>query len=189
MKIYTKIGDNGTTQLLGGKKVSKSHTRLCAYGSIDELNAHVGLCISLLMDPQENLIARQVIEQLTHIQSLLFNIGSHLACDDEGLSKKLPPIGLNDIELIERQIDDLQAQLPPLKNFILPGGHKASSQLHITRCVCRRAERGIVSLNTETPVNPEILIYVNRLSDLMFCQSRAVNMSHGISETEWVPSK
>ena len=140
MKIYTKTGDNGTTSLIGGTKVPKSHLRIEAYGTVDELNSHIGLCKDLLADEQGKKI-------LLEVQDRLFTIGSSLACDPVKEPKmQIPDLKETDIELLEKEMDRMNETVPPMKSFILPGGHITLSQLHMARCVCRRAERCCVRL-------------------------------------------
>lgn len=181
-KIYTKTGDNGTTSLIGGTKVPKSHLRIEAYGTVDELNSHIGLCGDLISD-----VATK--KMLLEIQDRLFTIGSSLACDPVKESKlKLPDLKEEDINLIEQEIDRMEASLPAMTSFILPGGHPTVSQLHITRCVARRAERCCVRLELESlEVDPVILKYLNRLSDYLFVLSRYIGKLLESPEIPWKP--
>lgn len=176
-KIYTKTGDQGETSLFGGKRLPKSHLRIEAYGTIDELNAHLGL----VRDYQEDTALR---EQLKNIQDLLFTIGANLASDP---AKELPVPNLleSDLGQLEEQIDRWDQELPPLKNFILPGGHPAVSYAHLARCVCRRAERLVVALAQEEPVAPLVLQFLNRLSDYLFVLSRKIAQDRGVAEVIW----
>ena len=164
MKIYTKTGDKGTTSLIGGTKVPKSHLRIEAYGTVDELNSCIGLCRDLLKNKKSRKI-------LLEIQDRLFTIGSSLACDPEKETKmKIPDLQEADVELLENEIDKMNEVLPSMKSFILPGGHKTVSSLHIARCICRRAERCCVRLEIEKEeLNPIIIKYLNRLSDYFIC--------------------
>lgn len=181
-KIYTKTGDNGTTSLIGGTKVPKSHLRIEAYGTVDELNSHIGLCGDLISD-----VATK--KMLLEIQDRLFTIGSSLACDPVKESKlKLPDLKEEDISLIEQEIDRMEATLPAMTSFILPGGHPTVSQLHITRCVARRAERCCVRLELESlEVDQVILKYLNRLSDYLFVLSRYIGKLLDAPEIPWKP--
>lgn len=181
-KIYTKTGDNGTTSLIGGTKVPKSHLRIEAYGTVDELNSHIGLCGDLISD-----VATK--KMLLEIQDRLFTIGSSLACDPVKESKlKLPDLKEEDISLIEQEIDRMEATLPAMTSFILPGGHPTVSQLHITRCVARRAERCGVRLELESlEVDPVIIKYLNRLSDYLFVLSRYIGKLLDAPEIPWKP--
>ncbi len=182
MKIYTKTGDKGTTSLIGGTKVPKSHLRIEAYGTVDELNSYIGLCKDLLTDEQGQKI-------LLEVQDRLFTIGSSLACDPIKEPKmRIPDLKETDIELLEEEIDRMEETLPPMKSFILPGGHTTLSHLHITRCVCRRAERCCVRLELESLEVDEIIIkYLNRLSDYLFVLSRYTGHLMKVQEIPWKP--
>ncbi len=174
MKIYTRTGDSGQTSLVGGKRVSKTHPRLEAYGTVDELSSHLGLLASLLTDHHH----RQTI--LT-IQQTLFSLSAILATEPE--SKWQPePLSPSHTEKLEVEIDHLQQQLPALHSFIIPGGSQAASQAHVCRTVCRRAERCILALTEEIEVSADVLRYVNRLSDYLFVLARHLNVSKGIQE-------
>jgi cob(I)alamin adenosyltransferase len=178
MKIYTKTGDDGTTSLYGGRRVKKNEARIDAYGTIDELNSFVGLCASSLLDTD-------VLEVIIEIQKRLFTIGSSLANDP---IKKLdtPDILETDIQLLETTIDNLNEDLEPLKNFIIPGGNKAVSYAHICRTIARRAERRVVSLSELESVDPIIIKYLNRLSDFFFILARAIANDQGCAEIPWL---
>jgi cob(I)alamin adenosyltransferase len=182
LKIYTKTGDKGTTSLIGGTKVLKSHRRIEAYGTTDELNSFIGLCIDYLK-------SNSIQNVLPEIQDRLFTIGSALACDPDKETKlKIPDLKAEDITLLETEIDTMNEKLPPMKSFILPGGHKAVSVLHITRCVCRRAERCCVRLQKKKEeVEPLIIQYLNRLSDYLFVLSRFTANKLGAEEIPWKP--
>lgn len=182
MKIYTKTGDNGTTSLIGGTKVPKSHLRIEAYGTVDELNSHIGLCKDLLADEQGKKI-------LLEVQDKLFTIGSSLACDPVKEPKmQIPDLKETDIELLEKEMDRMNETVPPMKSFILPGGHITLSQLHIARCVCRRAERCCVRLEQESlEVEAIIIKYLNRLSDYLFVLSRYAGHQMNVEEIPWKP--
>ncbi len=173
MKIYTKTGDKGETSLLGGTRVSKSHQKLEAYGTLDELNSNIGLIASMNSVYQVFLLS---------IQHKLFNIGSILAAEKE-LSFPLPDISNEDILLLENEIDRLNERLPKLKDFILPGGSILSAQTQITRCICRRVERHVVGLN-DFKYNL-IISYLNRLSDYLFVLSREYLRLENIKEVKW----
>ncbi|MBX3238505.1 MAG: cob(I)yrinic acid a,c-diamide adenosyltransferase [Chitinophagaceae bacterium] len=178
-KIYTKTGDKGSTSLIGGTKVSKSDIRIDAYGAVDELNAHIGLCRDVLADEQTR-------EALFTIQNNLFVIGSQLACDPEkktGMS--IPELPLTAIQILESAIDRMEGNLPPLKNFILPGGHVHISYIHIARTVCRRAERHCVRLAENAPPPPAIIPYLNRLSDYLFVLARYTGQLYNIEDIPW----
>lgn len=176
-KIYTKTGDQGQTALFGGKRLPKSHLRIESYGTVDELNAFLGLVRDSLSD--EHL--RSV---LFEIQNRLFDLGAILATDPEK-SMNLPNLAHSDIQLLENEIDQMEAGLPPLKNFILPGGHVTVSYCHVARCVCRRAERLVVALNLEQPIEPLVLQYLNRLSDFLFVLARRIGQLAGAPEVIW----
>ncbi len=176
MPIYTKFGDKGNTALLGGAVVPKDDPRVEAYGSVDELNAVLGMVIAF-NDVQE------VNESLTQIQNDLFTIGAELASPNS--SSNLKTIDPKRTLEMEKEIDSMDLQLAKLTNFILPGGSKTASLLHSARTVCRRAERSIVSLSQEEKINPEIIIYINRLGDLILTQARFVNYKKDEKEVIW----
>lgn len=182
LKIYTKTGDKGTTALIGGTRVSKSHLRIEAYGTVDELNSYTGLCRDLLTD--EN--SRSVLQE---IQDRLFTIGSALACDPVKEPKmKIPDLKEEDTVLLENEIDKMNEVLPPMKSFILPGGHATVSHLHMARCICRRAERCCVRLDSEdSEPGTAILKYLNRLSDYLFVLARFTAFTLKAEEIPWRP--
>jgi cob(I)alamin adenosyltransferase len=174
MKIYTKFGDKGSTQLIGGAVVPKNNPRVEAYGGIDELNAVLGIVIAFSdMD--------ELFSQLTKIQNDLFVIGAELASKG-AKSRTISPARVGELE---REIDRMWEQLPPLRNFILPGGSKTASLLHLARTVCRRAERSIIALSQKEPVNPDIIVYVNRVGDLLFTMARYINYKKKVPEIIW----
>ncbi|MEP0368651.1 MAG: cob(I)yrinic acid a,c-diamide adenosyltransferase [Cyclobacteriaceae bacterium] len=180
-KIYTKTGDKGNTSLLGGKKVSKSHERIEAYGNIDELNSFVGL----LKDHPD--VEAKIGQQFYWIQEHLFTIGSLLATESDFKGFELPQVSEIHIKQLEVWIDKYTAELPELKNFILPGGHQAVSLCHVCRTVCRRAERSIIKLAADEEIGPNIVPFVNRLSDYFFVMSRKMAQLLKVSETPWIP--
>lgn len=180
-KIYTKTGDKGNTSLLGGKKVSKSHERIEAYGNIDELNSFVGL----LKDHPD--VEAKIGQQFYWIQEHLFTIGSLLATESGFKGFELPQVSEIHIKQLEVWIDKYTAELPELKNFILPGGHQAVSLCHVCRTVCRRAERSIIKLSADEEIGPNIVPFVNRLSDYFFVMSRKMAQLLKVSETPWIP--
>lgn len=182
MKIYTKTGDAGQTSLLGGKRVAKSHERIEAYGTVDELNAYVGL----LADQPENTARLPLLRE---VQDRLFTIGSILAADSEAMVRKMPPLHDDDVTALEHAIDAMEADLPPLQSFLLPGGHPVVSYCHLARTVCRRAERMVVRLHEHEPVDERIIRYLNRLSDYCFVLARAVGQEVGAAEVRWEPRK
>ncbi len=180
-KIYTRTGDKGKTSLIGGARVSKSHIRLDAYGTIDEVNSVLGVVRSELPDQEKAAIDTI----LARIQSELFNLGSQLACEDEAMRAKLPFIGEDSILALEKQMDDYSQVLKPLKNFILPGGSRAASHAHVARTVCRRAERLCVALADNGEADEINVRYVNRLSDFLFVLARYLNHLMKIDEPIW----
>ncbi len=181
MKIYTKRGDKGYTSLFGGSKVEKDNLRIHAYGTVDELNSILGVCLTYPVSKNGHKV-------LTEIQKQLFVLGSDLATP---LSKKtkVQRIGIDAIEQLESWIDSIDNLLPPLTSFILPGGSKAGASLHHARTVCRRAERHTVNLKWNEPVSEETIIYLNRLSDLLFVLARFENREAGIDEIKWIPGE
>lgn len=182
LKIYTKTGDLGKTSLIGGTKVPKSHIRIETYGTVDELNSHIGLVGDYFDEPH----TRSVLKE---IQDRLFTIGSSLACDPEKEPlMKIPDLKESDITVLEKEIDKMNDVLPPMKFFILPGGHIAVSSTHIARCVCRRAERCCVNMQEhELFVDPLVIKYLNRLSDYLFVLSRFIGQQLGVAEIAWKP--
>ncbi|MEI9810333.1 MAG: cob(I)yrinic acid a,c-diamide adenosyltransferase [Bacteroidota bacterium] len=182
LKIYTKTGDKGITSLIGGTKVSKSHLRIEAYGTVDELNSYIGLCRDLLADTRSRAILQEV-------QDRLFTMGSSLACDPVKEPKmRIPDLKEEDVTLLEKEIDKMNETLVPMKSFILPGGHVTVSTIHIARCVCRRAERCCVRLEMESPdLEPVIIKYLNRLSDYLFVLARYASHQLNAGEIPWKP--
>lgn len=179
MKVYTKTGDKGETSLLSGRRVSKSDIHIEAYGTIDELNSFIGL----LRD--QNIHSRYV-KVLIAIQNKLFSIGSILASAGEQVAFVLPEVTLNDIKMLEYEMDEMDATLPPLKNFVLPGGHQAISLAHVCRTICRRAERKTIELKNHESVHENIIQYLNRLSDFFFVLSRKLAADLQVNEIAWV---
>jgi cob(I)alamin adenosyltransferase len=182
MKVYTKTGDKGQTSLIGGTRVSKSHDRINAYGTVDELNSYIGL----LRDQEVNQVRKGI---LLEIQDRLFTIGSHLATDPKKSSFKLPELEEDDIKLLEDEMDRMNEVLPEMRFFVLPGGHASVSYCHIARTVCRRAERLVVALQDTEPVEQLIAIYLNRLSDYLFVLSRMNTQELNVEEIAWKPRK
>jgi cob(I)alamin adenosyltransferase len=183
-RIYTKTGDSGETGLFGGGRVSKAHVRVEAYGAVDELNSVIGWILSLVSDPS-------ITTGLQSIQSDLFTLGAQLATPEEtrGRRPNVPVLPVSRIHDLEHWIDELDRGLPPLRNFILPGGSPAGAALHIGRTVCRRAERRVVALADSESVDPDAIIYLNRLSDLLFVMARDVNERAGVPEQTWQPAQ
>jgi cob(I)alamin adenosyltransferase len=182
LKIYTKTGDLGKTYLIGGTKVPKSHIRIDAYGTVDELNSYIGLVSDYSNDEHSRITLKE-------IQDRLFTIGSSLACDTEKEPKmKIPDLKESDIIYLEKEIDAMNKVLPPMKSFILPGGHIAVSTAHVARCVCRRAERCTVNMQEhEQFVEPLVIKYLNRLSDYLFVLSRYIGHQLNVIEIKWNP--
>lgn len=180
MKVYTKKGDQGTTGLIGGTRILKSSLRIEAYGTVDELNSHIGLLRDLAG-------SKDLAAQLLEIQDRLFTLGSHLAADPVKSKMKLPDITSEDVENLEKWMDKMDEALEPMRFFVLPGGHPTVSHTHIARCVCRRAERIVVDLNQSEPVEPVIMKYLNRLSDYLFVVSRKLTKDLNADEKPWIP--
>lgn len=180
MKIYTKTGDDGSTSLFGGTRVQKNNIRINAYGTIDELNSVIGIAVS-------GDINDEIKFELENIQNVLFQIGSELASPENVKSNIIKRTSEEDVKNLETLIDKFDEKLPPLKNFILPGGNNSAAQLHYARTVCRRAERIIVELKEFELVSKNVLIYVNRLSDLFFVLARYQNLSRSTAEIIWKP--
>jgi cob(I)alamin adenosyltransferase len=178
MKIYTKTGDQGETSLIGGTRVPKYHLRIEAYGTVDELNSWIGLI-------RDQEMATSNKELLLEIQDRLFTIGSLLASDPDKSKMKLPVLHQQDIDLLEQEMDKMEENLPPLKSFILPGGHSTVSYIHIARCVCRRTERLVVHLSDDNVIDSKISIYLNRLSDFLFMLGRFMAKELNVPETPW----
>ncbi|AZQ58686.1 cob(I)yrinic acid a,c-diamide adenosyltransferase [Maribacter sp. MJ134] len=189
MKIYTKTGDSGTTALFGGTRVPKHHIRIESYGTVDELNSWLGLI-------RDQEINTQSKDQLAKIQDKLFTLGAILATDPEKAILKngkerlnIPKISVSDIEILENAIDEMDATLPQMTHFILPGGHTSVSYCHIARTVCRRAERMATLLFENEPFDEEVLSYLNRLSDYLFVLARKLSKELKAEEIKWIPEK
>jgi cob(I)alamin adenosyltransferase len=182
VKIYTKTGDLGKTSLIGGTKVPKNHLRIETYGTVDELNSYIGLVNDLIEDVPSKIILKE-------IQDRLFTVGSSLACDpDKEPLMKIPDLKEADVLLLENEIDRMNEVLPPMKHFILPGGHVAVSTTHVARCICRRAERLCVNMQEhELFVEPLVIKYINRLSDYLFVLSRYIAHLLHVQEVAWKP--
>jgi cob(I)alamin adenosyltransferase len=180
MKIYTKTGDKGFTSLIGGTRVAKYHLRIESYGTVDELNSYIGL----IGDQDITIHHKEVLKQ---IQDRLFTIGSSLAADPERSKMVIPDLHMEDIELLEREMDAMNEQLPELRHFILPGGNNTISFCHIARCICRRAERITVHLANESSVDEKVNIYLNRLSDYLFTLARKIGNERDVPENQWIP--
>ncbi|AXT53294.1 cob(I)yrinic acid a,c-diamide adenosyltransferase [Aquimarina sp. BL5] len=189
MKIYTKTGDKGTTALFGGTRVPKHHIRIDSYGTVDELNSHIGL----IRDQRIDELSKKV---LINIQDKLFTVGAVLATDPEKAILKsgqkrlnIPTISAEDITLLETEMDRMNESLPPMTHFVLPGGHQTVSFCHIARCVCRRAERLATALYELEPFEDTTLQYLNRLSDYLFVLARKLSNDLQADEIKWIPKK
>lgn len=180
MKIYTKTGDEGTTSLFGGKRVSKSELRIDTYGTVDELNSWMGVLRDLEVNQKRTTV-------LVEIQDRLFTIGSILATEPNNTKVKIPFLSESDIAFLEKEIDAMDAQLQPMRFFVLPGGHPSISWGHVARTVCRRAERLVIALHDLEKVDPYVIKYLNRLSDYLFVLCRAMTYELGVEETPWKP--
>lgn len=180
MKIYTKTGDQGSTSLFGGKRVSKADLRIDTYGTVDELNSWIGV----LRDQSVNQSRKEI---LVEIQDRLFTIGSILATEPENTKVKIPSLAESDIELLENKMDEMDAILPPMRFFVLPGGHTSISFGHVARTVCRRAERLVIALSQTEKVDPLVIKYMNRLSDYLFMLCRTMAHELKAEETPWKP--
>ena len=178
-RVYTRTGDDGTTALGGGQRLPKDAPRIAAYGTVDELNAQIGVALAAGLDPR-------LIEVLVPIQNELFHLGSDLCILEEDKERMpVPSIGARHVEALERRMDEMSEDLAPLENFILPGGSPGAAHLHVARTVCRRAEREVVTLAAAEPVGPYTQPYLNRLSDALFVLARCENQRKGVPETTW----
>lgn len=182
MKIYTKTGDQGLTSLLGGQRVSKGHHRIEAYGTVDELNSWVGM----LRDQPVNASRADFLKQ---IQDLLFTVGATLATAPDKANVKKPDVVEEDIIALENAMDEMDDLLPPLRNFVLPGGHPSVSHAHVARTVCRRTEREVIRLAEHEEVDPLVIQYLNRLSDYFFVLGRLMCLELAVPEVTWQPRK
>jgi len=189
MKIYTKTGDKGTTALFGGTRVPKHHIRIESYGTVDELNSYMGLI-------RDQDINQDYKDLIIRIQDRLFTVGAILATDPEKAILKngkerlnIPKISSEDIVRLEQEMDTMNDALPPMTHFVLPGGHQTVSFCHIARCVCRRAERLATALNDIETIDPNTLVYLNRLSDYLFVLARKLTFDLQANEIKWIPEK
>lgn len=183
MKIYTKTGDTGKTSLVGGTRISKGNLKIESYGTVDELNSWIGV----LRDLPENESRKDIFKE---IQDRLFTIGADLASESEIVKqKKVPDLFDTDVELLEKAMDEMNEEIPPLRAFVLPGGNVAVSYAHVARTVCRRAERHIIRLTEVEEVNELVIRYLNRLSDYLFVVSRKITQELGTEEVAWKPRK
>ena len=180
MKIYTKKGDKGKTGLIGGTRVSKASLRIESYGTVDELNSWLGV----IRDGEINSMYK---EQLIEIQDRLFTVGSSLACDPEKSTMIIPDLLNEDVQLLERWMDEMDQELEPMRSFILPGGNQTASFCHVARCICRKAERNVVDLSENEFVAELVLTYLNRLSDYLFVLARKIAKDQGVTDHPWKP--
>lgn len=190
MKLYTKRGDGGLTSLFDGSEVRKDDLRVAAYGTVDELNACLGVVAALAQDRAAMPQCATLRERTTIIQSELFTIGADLATPVEAKQRQhVPVVSEDQIHRLESWIDDACESSPPLDSFVLPGGDLLAAQLHVGRTVCRRAERCTVTLAAHLPVNTDVIIYLNRLSDLLFAWARWINHAAGVADVAWINPK
>jgi len=188
MKLYTRSGDDGSTGLFGGERVAKDHPRVEAYGTVDELNACIGLARAACLD--DRAFDRRLIAIFESIQSRLFDIGADLATPEGSRHEdKVARIEAHHVEEVEQWIDEIDSGNEPMTSFVLPGGAELASRLHLARTVCRRAERLMVRLNHQEPVTEHAVVYINRLSDLFFAMARRANRDRGIDDIPWVPHR
>ena len=180
MKVYTKTGDKGQTSLFGGQRVPKHHVRIDAYGTVDELNSYIGLVRDQEIDENSK-------KTLIEIQDRLFTVGSILATEPGNTKVKVPQLVSDDVLFLENEMDKMNENLPEMRSFVLPGGYTAVSYCHITRCVCRRAERLISHLSEKEDVDEIVLQYLNRLSDYLFVLARKIVVDKGVDEVPWTP--
>jgi cob(I)alamin adenosyltransferase len=188
MKLYTGTGDDGTTGMFGGDRVGKDHPRIEAYGSVDELNALIGLAVAV--GPPADAPARTLPEILGKVQSRLFDLGADLATPQGGKHEgKVRRVSDADVREVESWIDAVDAENEPLRSFVLPAGSELSARLHVARTVCRRAERRVVNLSRSEPVNRMVVVYLNRVSDLLFAMARRANALAGVNDVPWRPGE
>ena len=186
-KIYTKVGDKGSTLLATGERLLKSNVRIEAYGTVDELNAVIGMLRDTI-SPDEKM--GDIISMIGKIQNELFDLGGELSVPLDVLNTdRQQVVEISDIERLEHEMDSFNEKLPPLENFVLPGGHLANSAAHLARTVCRRAERAVVRMSEQDGVRDEVRIYLNRLSDWFFVLSRELSRRYGVEEVLWAQNK
>ncbi|MHC4989385.1 MAG: cob(I)yrinic acid a,c-diamide adenosyltransferase [Planctomycetota bacterium] len=186
MSLYTRSGDDGSTGLFGGGRVSKCHPRVEAYGTVDELNATLGLAVTVIDDRTH--LGAELCSMFARLQSRLFDLGADLATPLESPHEdRISRITSRHVAAIEQFIDRIDGENTPLKSFVLPGGSELAARLHVSRAVCRRAERRVLSLNAEEPINPEVPVYLNRVSDLLFAVARRANLEAGVPDVPWIP--
>jgi cob(I)alamin adenosyltransferase len=199
MKLYTRSGDDGSTGLFGGQRVLKNHPRVEAYGTVDELNAALGLAAAEItrllggsekpwMDSKPSGFLQRASAIIAQLQSRLFDIGADLATPEESKHEsKVKRISDEQIAESERWIDEIDAGNQPMNTFVMPGGTELAARLHLARTICRRAERAIVSLQRDETITPGVLIYINRVSDLLFAMARRANAESGVADVPWIP--
>ena len=188
MKLYTRSGDDGLTGLFGGDRVSKDHPRVEAYGTVDELNASIGLA-AVACDPASPL-GKHLLETFQRLQSRLFDIGADVATPEGNKHEaKITRITQSHIDELETLIDEMEEGNEPMTNFVLPGGTEMASRLHMARTICRRAERRLISISLTETVTPESIIFINRLSDLLFAMARRANKEAGVQDVPWIPGE
>jgi cob(I)alamin adenosyltransferase len=193
--VYTRHGDGGTTRLVGGQLVPKNDARIDTYGTVDELNSFIGAARQSIIEslptapPESRGALAELCESLLRVQHELFNLGSVLATLPEDVHPRQPRVTKAEVKLLEEEMDRCQEQLPPLRSFVLPGGSRANTDLHVARTVCRRAERLCVELARDAEVDTLAITYLNRLSDALFVWSRWASMLLGVKETLWEPNR
>lgn len=187
MKLYTRTGDDGTTGLFGGGRVGKDDPRVEAYGTVDELNASLGLAAAACTGDRPGQV--RLRELIAELQSRLFDLGADLATPEASEHRsKIVPMGAKDVSTVESWIDEVESGNEPMRNFILPGGTEPAARLHAARTICRRAERRVTSLARSEPVNVELVKYLNRVGDLLFAMARRANAEAGINDVPWRPA-
>jgi cob(I)alamin adenosyltransferase len=187
-KVYTRTGDKGETSLVGGRRLAKDHLRIESYGTVDELNAIVGIARSLILEQKSFAHRQQTGEVLQGIQQKLFDLGSELATHAEDFYEGQIKAVESDVKWLEQLIDTLNAKIEPLKSFVLPGGNLINAHLHQARTVCRRAERLVIRFSKDETTNPYLIKFLNRLSDLFFVLARWVSHELKVPETLWQPN-
>lgn len=187
MKLYTKSGDDGTTGLFSGARVSKDHPRIESYGTIDEFNATLGMCSATCK--ADNALHRRLLDIFARLQSRMFDIGADLATPEGANNEsKIQRIGEEHVQEVEKWIDEIDSANTPLTAFVMPGGTELASRLHLARTICRRAERQMIHLSHTEPVGSSLIMYVNRVSDFLFAAARLVNKNSGVEDVLWIPS-
>ena len=187
MKLYTKSGDDGTTGLFSGARVSKDHPRIESYGTIDEFNATLGMCSATCK--ADNALHRRLLDIFGRLQSRMFDIGADLATPEGANNEsKIQRIGEEHVQEVEKWIDEIDSANTPLTAFVMPGGTELASRLHLARTICRRAERQMIHLSHTEPVGSSLIMYVNRVSDFLFAAARLVNKNSDVEDVLWIPS-